>query len=54
MDSDDLYDLVHDTASLEPSQANNDGLTAQIRLLLRHLSEAEIAEHLTGVDAERP
>ncbi|MEU6562692.1 hypothetical protein [Nocardia nova] len=44
--SEDLDDLVHDTASLEASQANNNGLTAQLQLLLRHLSAAEITEHL--------
>lgn len=49
--SDDIYDLVHGTASLEASQANNDGLHAQMRLLLRYLSELEIAEHLTSVNA---
>ncbi|WP_280424789.1 hypothetical protein [Nocardia carnea] len=52
IESEDLEDLVHDVASREASQTNNDGLAAQLRLLLHHLSAAEITDHLASTNGD--
>lgn len=39
----DLDDLVHDTASLQATAANNGGVQAQIEYLLHHLSANEVS-----------